>query len=406
MDAFFVELLTRMHENIPETHFAVKFWDDRLISFGEEPFEFFLHIKAKEALKRILADGYLGFGESYMQGLVEVEGNLQRLLEFALRNEFDNARLSRLQKLKFIWNYFLSRNSLRRAPKNITHHYDRGNDFYALWLDTSMTYSCAYFQHPDDDLGTAQKNKYEHICRKLMLQEGETLIDVGCGWGGMLFYAARNYGVKATGCTLSRNQYDYVRDKVKALGLEKMVTVLYEDYRNITGKFDKFVSIGMFEHVGKQFIPDFMKKTRALLKEEGLGLLHTIGKDVPAPPDPWTLKYIFPGGYIPALSEIVQGMGNVGFSVLDVENLRMHYALTLEKWAQNFEGKVDIIRNMFDERFVRMWRLFLNGSAAGFKWGNSRLFQVTFSNGINNRLPLTRGYIYRKAKESYLEFDG
>ena len=180
------------------------------------------------------------------------------------------------------------------------------------------------------------------------------------------------------------------------MGLEDQIKVIYKDYRQLNGKFDKVISIGMFEHVGKKFIPIFIEKVSDLLKNGGLGLLHTIGKDTPSPGDPWTLKYIFPGGYIPCLSEIVHEMGKTGFSILDVENLRQHYAKTLEHWAENYEQNVEKVREMFDEAFVRRWRLFLNGSIAGFRYGNTRLFQVLFSNGINNELPPTRAHVYRE----------
>ncbi len=331
-----------------------------------------------------------------MAGEIDVQGNIQRLFQLALGSSFDLDQLSRWQKVKFLGEYLRSRNSLQRARENITYHYDKGNDFYALWLDESMTYSCAYFRSVEDDLETAQRNKYEHICRKLSLKEGETLVDIGCGWGGMLIYAAQHYGVKGVGCTLSKNQAEYAQEKIHSLGLDKQITILYQDYRTLEGQFDKYVSIGMFEHVGKQFYPVFMKKVASLLKPGGLGLLHTIGKEVASPPDPWTMKYIFPGGYLPVLNEITYHLGVAGFSTLDIENLRFHYAKTLDHWAERFERQVEKVREMFDERFVRMWRLFLNGSAAGFKWGDTRLFQITFSNGLNNELSLTREHIYRE----------
>jgi len=211
----------------------------------------------------------------------------------------------------------------------------------------------------------------------------------------MLIYAAQNCGISGVGITLSKKQHEYANQKIKELGLGDQIKVIYKDYRQLSGKFDKVISIGMFEHVGKKFIPIFINKISDLLKNKGLGLLHTIGKDTPSPGDPWTLKYIFPGGYIPCLSEIVKQMGKTGFSILDVENLRQHYAKTLECWVENYEQNVEKVREMFDESFVRRWRLFLNGSIAGFRYGNTRLFQVLFSNGINNELPPTRAHVYR-----------
>lgn len=236
-------------------------------------------------------------------------------------------------------------------------------------------------------------NKYEPIARKLLLQPDEALLDIGCGWGGMLIYAAEQYGVRGTGNTLSKNQYTYTNRKIKEKGIGDRVTVLYHYYRHLSGKYDKVVSIGMFEHVGKAYIPAFFRKISELLKPNGLGLLHTIGKDAPSPMDPWTFNYIFPGSYLPALSEISQGLARIGCPVLDVESLRMHDARTLAKWAQNDERNVAGLRTLFDERFVRCWRLFLNSAMVGFQYGDSRLFLMLFSNG----LPPTRDHLYRSA---------
>jgi cyclopropane-fatty-acyl-phospholipid synthase len=284
--------------------------------------------------------------------------------------------------------------TLRRAPKNISYHYDLGDEFYTLYLDSTMAYSCAYFRRPDDSLEQSQVNKYEHLARKLLLKQNESLLDIGCGWGGMLIYAAQNYGITGMGNTLSKNQYAYASRKIREAGLKDRVRVVLQDYRQIGGKFDKVVSVGMFEHVGKKFIPVFIRKVSEVLRPGGLGLLHTIGRDAPSIGDPWTLNHIFPGGYLPTLSEITRALGRAGFTVLDVENLRIHYAKTLERWAENFERNVDTVREMFDDAFVRRWRLFLNSSAAGFRYGQSRLFQVLFSNGLNNCLPETRSHMY------------
>lgn len=284
---------------------------------------------------------------------------------------------------------------MSRVGHNISYHYDLGDDFYALFLDTTMTYSCGYFHTETDSLEQAQLNKYEHICRKLALQPGEKLVDIGCGWGGMLIYAAQNYGISGLGNTLSLNQYESAKTRIKELGLQDRIEVVLADYRQISGEFDKFVSIGMFEHVGKAFISEYMRAVANLLKRGGTGMLHTIGKDAESPSDAWILKYIFPGGYIPNLTEIVDEMGRAGFSILDVENLRFHYGHTLDQWANSYEKNLEKVRGMFDESFVRMWRLYLHASSAGFKYGSSCLFQILFSKGLNNELPLTRKHLYR-----------
>jgi len=332
-----------------------------------------------------------------MAGDLEVEGDLQELLRLGLCIGYDKRTLSFWQKAKYLTHRLATVNTLRQTPRNIEHHYDLGDEFYELFLDKNLTYSCGYFVSERDSLEQAQLNKYEHICRKLKLQPGETLVDIGCGWGGMLIYAAQNHGINGLGITLSRNQFECARRKIEELGLKDQVEVVLADYRQITGKFDKFVTIGMFEHVGKAFIPVFMNKVSQLLKKGGLGLLHTIGKNTDSPGEPWLVKYIFPGGYIPNLAEIVREMGRSDFPIMDVENLRFHYAHTLDKWAEKYEKNVEKVHRMFDESFVRMWRLFLHASSVGFKYGSSRLYQILFSNGLNNELPLTRKHLYRRA---------
>ena len=393
MKAFFKNLANLMHQSLPEANFAIEFWDGDSIRIGESP-EVTLLLTSKKGAQRIIEAGFLGFAEAYMGEELEIEGDLQALFRLGLAIDFHESKISLNQKLRFLLRTLLNRGTVRKAPKNITYHYDRGNDFYSLYLDKSMTYSCGYFIHPGDSLDQAQENKYNHICRKLLLKAGESLVDIGCGWSGMLIYAARHYDINGVGCTLSRGQFEFSNSKIRELGLQDRIKVVYQDYREMKGRFDKFVSIGMFEHVGKKYFSAFFKKVKQLLKEGGMGLLHSIGKDTPSAGDPWTLKYIFPGGYIPTISEMLDGAGKVGFSVLDVENLRLHYARTLDCWLDNYERNIDKVKKMFDESFVRRWRLFFCSSAAGFRYGESRLFQILFSNGLNNDLPTTREYIY------------
>jgi cyclopropane-fatty-acyl-phospholipid synthase len=382
-----------MHHSDPQACFNIDFWDGDVIRFGNLP-RVTLRLKTKRCAKRIIEKGFLGFGESYVTGDLEVDNDLKELLRLGLAINLDDHHLPFWQKYRIFILSLLNRDTLRRAPKNISYHYDLGNEFYALYLDKTMAYSCAYFKREDDSLEQAQLNKYEHICRKLLLKPNESLLDIGCGWGGMLIYAAQKYGITGIGNTLSQNQYEYANRIIKELGLQDQIKILYQDYRQLSGKFDKVVSIGMFEHVGKKFIPIFIQKVSNLLKTGGLGLLHTIGKDTPSTSDPWTFNYIFPGAYLPTLHEITCGMGKTGFSVIDVENLRLHYAKTLEKWSENYERNVARVRELFDAAFVRQWRLFLYSAAAGFKYGESRLFQILFSNGLNNALPITRAHVY------------
>jgi cyclopropane-fatty-acyl-phospholipid synthase len=383
-----------MHQADPGAGFAFEFWDGDAIRFGDR-LRVSLRLKSKSSAARITTKGFLGFGEAYIAGDLEVAGDLPELLRLGLSINFDSYRLPARHRLGGYLRTLLKRGSRLCTSANIAFHYDLGNDFYALYLDPTLTYSCAYFASPDDSLEQAQLNKYEHIARKLLLQPDEMLLDIGCGWGGMLIYAAEQYGVRGIGNTLSKNQYTYANCKIKERGLQDRVTVLYQDYRQLRGKFDKMVSIGMFEHVGKKYIPAFFQKVSVLLKPGGLGLLHTIGKDTQSPMDLWTFNYIFPGSYLPSLSEISRELARVDCSVLDVENLRMHYAQTLAKWAQNYERNAAKVSALFDDRFVRCWRLFLNSAMVGFKYGESRLFQVLFSNGLNNALPITRDHVYQ-----------
>jgi len=397
MKKTFEQFLQTLSNNCPDVAFEVRYWDGDRIRFGNTPPAFVLTFRTIRAAKRTLQSGSLGFGEEYMAGNITVEGDFQQLMRLGATVQFRQINLSPKTKLAMLLRHLTSRNTSKQSPKNISHHYDLGNDFYRLWLDESMTYSCAYFRKKTDTLEQAQQQKYEHICRKLELKKGETLIDVGCGWSGMLIYAACHYGVKGIGCTLSKEQFDFAKERVKREGLEKQVDILLQDYRQVTGKFDKFVSIGMFEHVGKKFIPTFMAKASALLKPGGIGLLHTIGKERFSRGDPWSLKYIFPGGYIPVLDEIVRSMGAVGLVPTDIENLRLHYAMTLNEWSKRYEANLGEVEVRFDPSFVRMWRMFLNGSAMGFRYGDLRLYQITFTNGVNNAQAWTREHLYAGA---------
>ena len=387
-------LLGTLHTHVPDLPFVAQFWDGEQRLYGEGAPAFTLIFRTSSAGRHLLSKGTLGFGEEYMNGAIEVEGDFGQLMRLGTDPRIGELSFPFWTRLLLAGRSLLFLNTIKRSTANISHHYNLGNEFYKLYLDKSMTYSCAYFRSPDDSLEQAQEQKYEHICRKLELKPGESLIDVGCGWGGMLLYAAQRHGAAATGCTLSPPQFEYTGDAISQKGLNERVTVLLQDYRQLAGTFDKFVSIGMFEHVGRKSIPTFMQKTRSLLKLGGLGVLHTIGKDRAGPVDPWTLKYIFPGSYIPALHEILRAMAGSGLIVTDIENLRLHYALTLDEWRRRFEHNVDRVREMFDEKFVRLWRMFLAGSAAGFRWGDSRLYQITFTRGLNNALPLTRSFLY------------
>jgi cyclopropane-fatty-acyl-phospholipid synthase len=329
-----------------------------------------------------------------MSGALEVEGDLQSFIRLSFHPVVRDLQIRPRDKAKILSMYLRNRNSLRKARQNIHHHYDLGNDFYRLWLDESMTYSCAYWDDGCDSIEAAQRAKYEHICRKLQLKEGERLVDIGCGWGGMLRYAAEEYGVEGVGYTLSTEQHEFANDRLRADGLYPRVRVELLDYREAKGEFDKFVSIGMFEHVGKEYYGEFFSKVGELLAPGALGILHTIGKHRESDSDPWISKYIFPGSHLPTMGQIGSAFSATDLVLTDVENLRLHYAHTLDAWIERFEASIDEVRSRFDESFVRMWRFYLNASSAGFKWGDSRVYQVTFTNGLRSDLPLTRAHLY------------
>ena len=329
-----------------------------------------------------------------MDGNIVVEGNLQSLIKLGRSSSYKNIKIPKKTVAKIVFNYIANLNTSSKTKSNIPTHYDKGVDFFSLWLDNSLTYSCAYFKNENDTLEQAQENKYEHICRKLMLKEGESLVDIGCGFLGMLIYACKNYGISGVGYTLSKNQHNEALKRIKEEGLGNKIKVCLKDYREAEGKFDKFVSIGMFEHVGNRYYKTFFQKTKLLLKKNGIGVLHTIGQDIKEPTDPWIRKYIFPGGEIPPVQNIVDIMGKQDLHFIDIENLRFHYHKTIQKWIKRFEKNVDEVKEMYDDRFVRMWRLYLNGSSQAFYHGELSLYQVVFTNGINNKLPLTRDHVH------------
>nr|WP_330390809.1 cyclopropane-fatty-acyl-phospholipid synthase family protein [Anaerostipes sp. 494a] len=285
--------------------------------------------------------------------------------------------------------------SKKNQKKEVVTHYDIGNDFYRLWLDETMSYSCAYFKSSSDSLYEAQKNKVEHILQKLYLEEGMTLLDIGCGWGFLLIEAAKKYKIRGTGITLSREQYKAFKQKIQEESLENYLTVELMDYRDLPkmGKqFDRVVSIGMVEHVGRENYQLFNDCINKVLKDGGLYLLHYISALKEYPGDAWIKKYIFPGGVIPSLREMLYCAAEDNFHTIDVENLRLHYNRTLLCWEKNFKDHINEVRKMFDERFVRMWDLYLSACAATFHNGIIDVHQILFSKGINNELPMVRWY--------------
>ena len=332
----------------------------------------------------------LALGEAYMDGDLEIEGDLYNALDHFLgqMGKFSTDE-SALKKLIF------SSTGKKNQEKEVQSHYDIGNDFYKLWLDETMSYSCGYFLHEDDSLYQAQVNKVDYILKKLHLSQGMSLLDIGCGWGFLLIEAAKKYGVHGMGITLSREQYEAFNRRIKEQNLGDLLEVALMDYRDLpkmNRTFDRVVSVGMVEHVGRHNYQLFMDCAKKVLKPGGLFLLHFISALKEHAGDPWIKKYIFPGGVIPSLREMLSCAAEDDFHTLDAENLRLHYNRTLLCWDKNYREHMDQIREMFDERFVRMWDLYLAACAATFHNGIIDLHQVLFSNGINNDVLMVRWY--------------
>ena len=373
--------------------FCVKFWDGDEVKVGENGPLFKIILKKPIPKKDILTSTTLAFGEAYMNGDLEVEGDFLLMLNTVLKykDKFTT-------DFKGLPKIFSNLTSTKKQKEEVTYHYDIGNDFYKLWLDDTLSYSCAYFKNENESLGEAQLNKIHHLLKKLNLREGITLLDIGCGWGALLIEAAKLYKIKGLGITLSEEQFKAFKERIEKENLQDYLQVKLMDYRELEKSgvlFDRVVSVGMLEHVGRSNYDLFMKCVSKVLKKEGVFVLHYISGLYESEGDAWIKKYIFPGGVIPTLREIISLSADYKFYTVDVESLRMHYYKTLIKWAENFEKNTDKVREMFDEKFVRMWRMYLYSCAACFYTGVIDLHQIVFTKGVNNSLPLTREYLYK-----------
>ena len=332
------------------------------------------------------------FGDAYARGRLDVQGDLVRLLELAFR--------ARPREVGPAWavgrlaSRWLRPNTLRGSRANIWRHYDLGNDFYRLWLDENLVYTCAYFPTPEASLEAAQIAKLEHVCRKLRLRPGERVLEVGCGWGALAIHMALRWGARVRAFNISREQVAWARERAKELGLVGRVEFVEDDYRNASGRYDAFVSVGMLEHVGPSHYPELGHVIQRCLGPDGRGFLHSIGRDRALPFHPWIERNVFPGAYAPTLSEMLQILEPHDLVVLDAENLRLHYARTLEHWLARFERHTEEVTRRFGEEFARMWRLYLAGSVAAFRTGSLQLFQVLFARTATNEIPWTRADLY------------
>ncbi len=355
---------------------------------GEGEPEFTVKLTKELDKKALLTSTSLALGEAYMRGELDVDRDLYEVLDLFMgqMGKFTTDK-SALKKI------ILTARNKKNQKKEVQSHYDIGNDFYKLWLDETMSYSCGYFRSEDDSLRQAQVNKTEHILEKLYLKEGMTLLDIGCGWGFLLKMAAEKYGVKGTGITLSEEQYRQFSREIEEKGLSDRLEVKLMDYRDLENsgmQFDRIVSVGMIEHVGRGNYGLFLKNVEKVLKPGGLFLLHYISALREHEGDAWIKKYIFPGGMIPSLREIINLLPDYNFYTLDVESLRRHYNRTLRCWRANFNDHREEIEKKMGTEFTRMWDLYLAACAATFHNGIIDLHQILMSKGVNNDLPMTR----------------
>jgi len=358
-----------------------------------------LRLLDKKLHYKLLFRPDLYFGEAYSDGTIKIEnGTLTEFLNLALmnigRNEL-NFFSQLLNKLSGSYRYLTNFNFIKKSQMNVAHHYDLSDDLYDLFLDPKKQYSCGYFKNPNDSLENAQNNKINHIIKKLNIKPNQKILDIGSGWGSLAIDIAKSAKCEVTGITLSENQYNHSVKKVKELNLENQVKFKLIDYRQLNEKFDRVVSIGMFEHVGRKFYKKFFKKISELLKEDGIALIHTIGSvNPPRDPHPWITKYIFPGGYTPSMSEVTSPIEKSGLIVSDIEVLRMHYSHTLRCWKESFLLNKEKVTTLFDERFFRMWEFYLTSCEIAFKWGDQVVYQFQLTKNYTS-VPNTRDYIYQ-----------
>lgn len=356
-----------------------------------------LRLQSRALPRKLLLNPDLALGEAYMEGTLTVgDDNVYGLIELLLVNlarQPDVLHYRWLARMRQLWRGLAQFNPVARARRNVAHHYDLSSKLYELFLDEDRQYSCGYFRHPDDSLEAAQENKKALIATKLLLEPGQRVLDIGCGWGGFGLHLARKHGVEVTGVTLSEEQHRIAVARAKTAGIADSARFRLQDYRQVDGTFDRIVSVGMFEHVGAPHYRAFFNTLHDRLSDDGVALLHTIGRaDGPGANNPWFDKYIFPGGYCPALSEVLAIVEHAGLYVTDIEVLRLHYAETLKAWRQRFEANFVQIRELYDERFCRMWRFYLVASELAFRYNKHVVFQIQLAKE-QDAVPLTRDYL-------------
>ena len=390
LDKIFIKKFVNKETTTP---FIMKFWDGEEVKIGDGSSKFKVNLYEPLNKKDFLNSASLALGEAYMNKSIDIEGDLYLALDTLLSNIKSSPTNN-----KALPKIFSKSTSKLKQKKDVSSHYDIGNDFYSLWLDDTLSYSCAYFKNENDTLYDAQMNKIHHTLKKLNLKEGESLLDIGCGWGTLLIEAAKKYKVKGLGITLSDEQYKKFSERIVEENLQDYLEVRLMDYRDLEKSgltFDKVVSVGMLEHVGRTNYDLYFKNINAVLKKGGVFVLHYISGMKETEGDAWIKKYIFPGGMIPSLREIINISAENNYCTVDVESLRLHYMKTLLEWYKNFEDNIDEISTKFDEKFIRMWKMYLCSCAAAFNNNITDLHQIVFTKGANNNHPLTREYLYK-----------
>jgi cyclopropane-fatty-acyl-phospholipid synthase len=379
-------LMGQLRQRLGDSPVSITLWDEPDPKHTAATVRF----NDRGALWQTLANAGLHFGDLYSSGRITIHGDLAVVLNEAYRYIEGRKVKSRLLR-----SAQLLAPDLSESRRNIHHHYDLGNDFYRLWLDHDwMQYTCAYYPEEGMTIEQAQAAKLHHVARKLRLQAGERVVEAGGGWGGLAVFMAKHYGARVRSFNISKEQIAYSREWADREGVSARVEFVEDDFRNISGSYDAFVSVGMLEHVGPGNYPEMGKLMSRVLSPEGRGLVHSIGRDRPGYLNEWIDKRIFPGAHPPTLSEMMGLFEGARLSVLDVENIRLHYAETLRAWLARYEENVEAVRQMFDEPFVRAWRLYLAGSITAFVRGNLQLFQVVFARSGMNKIPASRKHIY------------
>jgi len=351
-------------------------------------------IRGRKTMFHLILDPEVGFGDGYSSGHIAVEGDLVGMLACLYQSASTGSTQSWYSRFVSYCMEHAQRNSVRGARNNIRRHYDLSNEFFQLWLDPQLVYSCAYFPSGLTGLAEAQVSKMDYICRKLNLRAGERVVDVGSGWGALALHMAERYGVKVRGFSIAHEQIVWAQRRASQLGLSDRVEFVEDDYRNISEKYDVLVSVGMLEHVGAEHYREMGHVMDTVLDRNGRGLLQSIGRNRAQVFSNWTRKRIFPGAYAPTLGQMMELFEPHGFSILDVENLRTHYELTLEHWLARFEDARDRVSAMFGPEFARAWRLYLSGALAGFRVGALQLFQIVFARAGSQQIPSTRAHLY------------